>query len=233
MGSVVRPGRSNYGFQMDPKPEWVHLGTHISHVPDALYPWDAQDVKDIRRHYDENFFPIFRRMVWQSAAGSIYTFEHHGHAWRDPLTDDVDPMIYGADFPSTGYGSNWGFDFGHCNKVFWYELAPQRRPKWCQKNGLPGPMVPWGGWIVRMAEETQRAARNTVIKFLELQEAEQNERLKAAKYEKDEAAYRQKQQQNYQNRLIDSLGVDDYKAMSAPISHRSNERRPFVHLAKG
>ena len=233
MGSLVRPGRATHGFQMDPKPDWVHLGTHISHVPDALYPWDAQDVKDIRRNYDENFFPIFRRMVWQSAAGSIYTFEHHGHAWHDPLTSDVDPLIYGAEFPSTGYGSSWGFDFGHCNKVFWYELAPKRRPQWCQKNGLPGPMVPWGQWIVRMAEETQRASRNAVVKFLELQEAEERERFKAAKYEQDEAAYRQKQQASYQSRLIDSLGVDDYKAMAAPLSHRSNERRPFVHLAKG
>jgi hypothetical protein len=84
-----------------------------------------------------------------------------------------------------------------------------------------------------MAEETQRASRNAVVKFLELQEAEERERFKAAKYEQDEAAYRQKQQASYQSRLIDSLGVDDYKAMAAPLSHRSNERRPFVHLAKG
>jgi hypothetical protein len=232
MASAVREGSANYGFQMDPKPEWIHLGTHITHVPDAEYPWSASDVRDIRNHYDEGFFPIFRRMAWRSAAGAVVVFKHHGHAWRDPRTPDLDPLVYNAVFPSTGFGADWGFKYGHCNKVFWYELAPARRPRWCQKNGLPGPMVPWGQWIVRMTEETQRAARNAVVKFLELQEEEEKGRMAVARSEQEEASYRQKQQKNYQSRLIDSLGVDDYRAMAAPPSYRSNERRPFVHVTQ-
>jgi len=233
MGSVVRRGEADYGLQVDSKPDWVHLGTHVTHIPDVEYPWHADDVREIRLCYDEGFVPIFRRMAFRSPnTGEIVVFKHHGCAWRDRLCANPDPVIEVAEFPCTGYGSDWAQKYGHCNSVFWYELAPRRRPMWCQKDGLPGPHVPWGKWIVRMAEETMRAARTAAAKMLVMQEQGETARLKkVAEYEKSEAAYRQKSEAPYQKRLIEGLGVDDYRAMAAPPSHRSIERRPFVHLS--
>jgi hypothetical protein len=233
MGAIVREGPVNRSFQMDPQREWVHLGTHISHVPDVEYPWNPCDVREIRESFDPGFVPVFRRMAYRSQAGAIVVFKHHGNAWYDALSPDSDHLIATAEFPSTGYGSDWGFRYGHCNRVFWYELATDRRPKWCQRNGLPGPMVPWGQWIIRMAEETQRASRNAARKFLELQEEEESERMKVANFEKSEASYREKSEGPLQKKLLESMGVDDYRAMAAPLSHRSTERRPFVHLKQG
>ncbi len=228
MPSVVRDGEASTSFSLNPKADWVHLGTHITHIPDALYPWNEEHVREIRALYDPDFFPIFRRMVYRSAAGGIHVFRHHGVAWHNPMLPSPDPLVFVAPFPSVGYGSDWGWKYGHCNSVFWYERSMKSRPEWCQKAGLPGPIVPWSRDMVRMAEETSRRTRIKAIEILEAQEAE---RKKIAKEQAEEAAYRQKGEAPYQRRLIDSLGVDDYRQMMAPPSYRSDERRPFVHLS--
>jgi hypothetical protein len=229
VGYSVRHGRQVATVPFSDKPDWEFLGTHITHIPDAMYPWDRQTVKSIREHYDPDFFPVFRRMVFKSPAGGIHTFCHHGCAWHDERSHP-DHLIMQAEFPSTGYGSDWGARFGHCNKVFWYQPSEDRLSPMARKYGIPGAFVPWGNWIVRMADETQKSAKSAAERIMIQREKGESARAaRAYQSEREEAAYRQKQESAYQKRLIAEASVDDWKSIGAPSRL---ERQPFVDLGK-
>lgn len=222
----VSEGRPAGTVQFSDKPDWEHLGTHITHVPDAVYPWPADMVKRIREQYDADFFPVFRRMVFRSPSGGIHEFFHHGCAWHDERSHP-DHLIMQAEFPSTGYGSGWS-KYGHCNKVFWYQLSDDRLPTWAKRAGVPGPFVPWEGWIERMADETQKNARRQAERLLILKEqGEAARKSRVLEDVKAEAKGENRERASYHKRLLDEMSVDDWKGIGAPSRP---ERRPFVDL---
>lgn len=201
------------------------MGSYVTCVPDAQYPWIADDVRLIRRSFDPGFIPIFRKSVFKSRDGGILIYPCHG-VGRYTLDRQPDPPLQGCLMP---YGVSWP----RPNVVdFWFERAT--KDSFAARNGLPAPFVPWGEWVVSMAEEASLLSAKEMKKKLR-SGWENRPELKAQQAAKEDAAYRQREEAPRQREALNSLSSSELKQIQAKglMWTPPEEAKPFVHLATG
>lgn len=179
-------------------------------------------IRVIRREFDPGFTPIFRRMVYQTPAGGVHTFIHHGVARFDRHAMP-DPLIASCPMPGMGYGAR----FEHPNVVDrWFEarVVPGSRR---YREGLPPAFVPWTEWVLTWARETYLAADAAEKKRLTgIQEEEAKHARESAEAE---AAYIARDEAPRIKRLYESLTENDMKEARARQSGDFPlESKPFV-----
>lgn len=214
---------AKWDLDMVPRADYQPLGYVITHVPDAIYPYDMAQVLRIRDLYDPGFIPIFRRMTYRTQAGAILTFIHHGVARAGRLVTP-DMMIVKAPKPT-------GWKFGTATFVErWFE-GQVIKGSVRAKNNLPPPFIPWGGWVEAWCRETYWAASAREKMLYADQYGSEVQRRKAREAEEAETAYRAKHDLAYQRRIFESLGADDVRETIARQNGQiPHEKKPFVHL---
>lgn len=220
----TRKTNAEWGMGMKTEPSYIPLGHHVTCVADPVYPWPLWMVRMIRKQYDPGFIPIFRRMAYQTPAGAILTFVHHGVARFDP-TARPDRVVEAATLP-------FGWKFERPNIVErWFEPAERVAGSIRAKNNLPKPFIAWGDWVQRWVEETYwDASAETKQEFVE-KNGEEAKRHAARLAAQAETEYGNKQEAQYRKRLIDEIGPQDYKeGLARAAGHIEHERTPFVHL---
>jgi hypothetical protein len=213
-----------WDIPLTPEADYVPLGVFLTRVPDVLYPWPAWQVRIIRE-FDPGFIPIMRKKVYRSRAHGICVFYHHGIARWDPRQRG-DVGVLRAPVPQAGYGSS----FGPANVIDrWFEDINHVRPGTKRfANNLPPPFIPWTDAILRWLRECHwEASTKEKREFVERLEEEKKE--KAQKEAAEEAAYIQKNEFAYQQRLYDQLSVDDEKEFRArSMGQHKEDKNPFV-----
>jgi hypothetical protein len=225
--AVTRQHSAEWALDLMPKPGYRPLGYYITCVPDELYPWPEHQVQIIRRTFDPGFLPIFRKMVYQTPAGGILTFRHHGIARFDPLAKP-DPFVAHARVPFW-----WRWE--HPNVVErWLEPKERVRGSIRALNNLPKAFVPWTDWVLAWARETYWEASAAEKQQYQEEHGEGSLLAKARKHEEAEAEYRQKSEASYQKRLYESLGPEDERyAKGVGLGLVKPEPKPFCDLGGG
>lgn len=220
----TRQTNAEWDLGMRMKPAYVPLGYHVTCVPDAVYGWPLWMVRMIRKQYDPGFIPIFRRMAYQSPAGAVLTFVHHGVARFDP-TARPDRLVEAAPLP-------FGWKFERPNIVErWFEPRENVSGSIRAKNNLPKPFVPWGDWVQRWVEETYwEASAASKMAYVE-ENGEEARAHKAAQAQQAEVDYANQGEAKYRKRLVDEIGPQDMQeARARQAGHVEHEPKPFVHL---
>jgi hypothetical protein len=217
------------------EPAYKPLATLLTYIsPIHCQPWDEAGIRRIRE-FDPGFVPIFRTRIYQTKAGALLYFSHHGVA-RYGKNTQPDPAVLGALRPVYGYFSR--FPGGNRPNFIerWFENEQQKVPGSIrQRYNLPAPFVRWGPWVERWVEETFWAASAREKQaFHDATHAESGAHIDAHReweHEQSEAAYRQQGETPYQKRLHDSMGVDDEKeAMARAAGLWEEPTRPSVDM---
>lgn len=218
---------AKYDVDFVTKPSYKPLGYHLTCVPDPLYPWPLWQVKIIREQYDPGFIPIFRRMFYQTPAGAILTFEHHGVARYDPMAKS-DRLVEAAPLPC-----DWAFERPNIIER-WFEPAGRVAGSIRAKNNLPKAFVAWGDWVKRWVEETYWEA-SAAEKTAYLEDHGDEARTAKARLEAEaEAALANRDEAKYHRRLVSEIGADDYREATARAAGLLKPTpKPFVDLHKG
>lgn len=212
-------------ISMARRPAYTPIGYHITHIPDAVYPWWQGQIDIVRDMFDPGVMPIFRRMVYRSQAGATLTFIHHGVArWDRDAESNPDGEILRAPKP-------YGWTYGRANVVErWFE-APSVRGSIRQKNNLPKPFVAWGDWIERWMREVYWDA--TAAQMQRYSDEAADGRVEASRRDEDrETAAAEKDELAYQRRQYEQLSEEDVKcARGIAAGHIPRpDPKPFVHL---
>lgn len=218
-----RAGRTNIQVDATPESEYQYLGSYVTGVPDSEYPWHADDVRTIRRLFDPGFIPIFRKTVFKSRDGAILIYPCHGVGRYTP-NREPDPRLESCLMP---YGVQWPKP----NVIdLWFERAT--KDSFAARNGLPAPFVPWGEWVIHLAEES------AVMSAKQMKQAlkdgwENRPELKAQKAAKEDAVYRQREEAPRQIEALQSMTSSDLKELQARAQgwRPPIEPKPFVHLS--
>lgn len=222
--AVTRQHPAEWALDMMPKPGFKPLGYHITCVPDALYPWPAEQVRLIRSTFDTGFVPIFRKMVYQTPAGAILEFRHHGVARFDPLAKS-DPLIEHAPLP---YG--WKFDRPNVVER-WFEPKSRVPGSIRALNNLPKAFIPWTDWVLRWARETYWEASGQEKARYQEEHGEESRKAADLRFVLDETAYAQQGEASYQKSLYESLGPEDERyATGLSLGLVKPEPKPFCDL---
>jgi hypothetical protein len=215
----------NVPVDVAPESEYEYLGSYVTGIPDAQYPWHWDDVRMIRRLYDPEFVPLFKKVVYRARTGAILAYMHHGVGRYDPLRIP-DPRLESCLMP---YGVPWRKP----NVVdLWFEKAD--KSGFAARHGLPAPFVPWGEWVVRMAEEAQTLSAKE-MRLAAQKNWDSRPEAKALKQAKEESAYKQREEAPRQIEALNSMTSSDFKELQARVQGYMPppETRPFVHLATG
>lgn len=226
MTTRERARASRWNLDLNPRAPFEPLGFNITCVPDALYPWPAWMVRLIRQEYDPGLVPIFRRMVYQTQAGSRLVFYHHGVARFHPNAEP-DPVLQNVQLP-------YGWKFERPNVVErWFEQdrSRTRRGSIRHKNNLPMPFIPWTEWVLRWVEETYWEATAAEKARYNDEHGVHVEAERERKFQESEAAHANQSEQKYRQREQEKLTPEDMSYVRGVSTGQVKpEPKPFVQI---
>jgi hypothetical protein len=153
-------------------------------------------------------------------------FRHHGICRFDPDTESPDFAVMHCPVPSSGYFST----LGRANIIdIWFEDPHHVRPGSTRfLNNLPPPYIPWTGevtaWLRACHWEAGAKEKRQWKHDFDAAQAD-----KEQKEAQEEAAYIQKGEIKYQQRLFDKLSRDDEREFLARARGQYKDpKKPFV-----
>lgn len=208
-------------------PKVIHQS--FTNFGDGEYAVDAKVVKRIREEFDPYFCPLFRLQVWQWPTGTVRKFKNFGVGASSKEGLPIHWPIYSALRAQHGYLSK--IEPASDIVVWW--------PFYHNPDGTPGPCTTFSDNIYYLVKRTfertkelesmaRKIEKTQGLTFArELVKQEQEEKDKLLRFEKEEAAYRLKQEIPIIRKNVENTTMEDIEK----VNDKANAKpKPFVHL---